>query len=158
MSDTIATAEQTQPAREADAAEIENQPTEVDWKAKSREWERRAKENKAAADELAAIRDSQKTEAEKAAERLAQAEQRVAEAEARAARRDTALEFRLTAEDAALLDAVSDPDAMRSLAARLASVADERKRLNPVPSEGSNQQPADNPKRDFARQLFGRDD
>ena len=158
MSDSTATNEQKQPAREADAEQTENQPAEVDWKAKSREWERRAKENKAAADELAAIRDSQKTEAERAAERLAQAEQRAADAEARAVRRDTALEFHLTADDAALLDAVSDPDAMRSFAARLAAGAAEKSRRNPVPTEGNNHQPATEPMRDFARQLFGRED
>ena len=157
MSDSTANDEQTQPAREADAEQTENQPTEVDWKAKSREWERRAKENKAAAEELAAIRDSQKTEAERAAERLAEAEQRAAAAESRAIRRETALEFHLSADDAALLDAVSDPDAMRSLAKRLARQAQAdaaTQRRQPHPAQRTPTSEADD-KDAIARSFFG---
>jgi len=107
----------------------ENEPTveETDWKAKfedaqkhSRTWEQRAKDNKAAADKLAAFEESQKTAEQKAADRLAEAERLTAEANAKLVRRDVALEHKLTATDAALLDTITDEAAMRSLAARLA--------------------------------------
>ena len=110
------------------------QPTEpveparagTDWKAEARKWEQRAKENSAAAKRLAEIEEAQKSEAEKTAERLAKAERAAAEAEARALRRDIALEHKLSKDDAALLDAVTDEDAMRRLAERLAQQAAEQ--------------------------------
>ncbi len=101
---------------------------EVDWKTEARKWEKRAKENAEAAKRLAEIEEAQKSEAEKVAERLAKAERAAAEAEARALRREIALEHKLSKDDAALLDAVSDEDAMRRLAARLAEQAAERDR------------------------------
>ena len=111
---------------------------EIDWKAKAREWESRAKANKTAADELASIRESQKSEAEKVAERLATAEQKVAHAEARALRRDVALDFKLSKDDADLLDTMTDEAAMRALAGRLAQVDTDRKKTgNHVPREGN---------------------
>ncbi|MFF4779417.1 hypothetical protein ACFY05_42040 [Microtetraspora fusca] len=93
---------------------------EIDWKAKAREWEKRAKENKTAADKLAEIEEANKTEAQKLTERATKAEERATEAEARALRREVALEHRLGKDDAALLDAITDEDAMRRLAERLA--------------------------------------
>lgn len=75
--------------------------------------------------------DANKTEAEKAAERLAAAEREAAEAKAAILRRDIALEHSLSKDDAALLDNVTDEDAMRSLAARLAALQVEDK--NPRP-------------------------
>lgn len=99
---------------------------DVDWKAEARKWEKRAKANAAAAKRLAEIEEAQKSEAERVAERLAKAERAAAEAEARALRREIALENNLSKDDAALLDAVSDEDAMRRLAERLASQAAER--------------------------------
>lgn len=98
----------------------------TDWKAEARKWEQRAKENSAAAKRLAEIEEAQKSEAEKVAERLAKAEQAAAEAEARALRREIALEHKLSKDDAALLDAVTDEDAMRRLAERLAQQAAEQ--------------------------------
>lgn len=99
-----------------------------------------AKANAEAARRLAEIEEAQKVEAEKVAERLAKAERAVAEAEARALRRETALEYRLSAEDALLLDAVVDEEAMRALAKRLAQgKADTAARDGAyVPSEGRN--------------------
>jgi len=70
--------------------------------------------------------DRDKTEAQKLAERAEAAEKAAAEAEARALRRDIALEHELSRDDAALLDAVTDEDAMRRLAGRLAQQATER--------------------------------
>jgi hypothetical protein len=104
--------------------------SEIDWKAKfeesqkhSRTWEQRAKDNKTAAEKLAALEESQKTAEQKTAERLAEAERVATEAQAKVLRRDVALDHKLTAEDATLLDTITDEDAMRTLAARLAAPA-----------------------------------
>lgn len=71
--------------------------------------------------------------------RAEKAEQAAAAAEARALRRQIALEHRLSAEDAALLDAVGDEEAMRALAKRLAQgKADAARDGAYVPSEGRN--------------------
>ncbi|MEV0267714.1 hypothetical protein AB0H43_02980 [Hamadaea sp. NPDC050747] len=112
---------QGDPATATPPAAPPSDPT--DWKAEARKWEARAKANNAAADELTAIKDAQKTEAEKVAERLAAAEKTAAEATARVLRLNVALENKLTKEDAALLDAITDETAMRALAARLAQQA-----------------------------------
>src|SRR5690606_16660079 len=102
-------------------------------------------ELKAKAAKLDEIEEANKSEAEKVAERLAKAERAAAEAEARALRREIALEHKLSKDDAALLDAVSDEDAMRRLAARLAEQAAERDRHISnhgayVPAEGKTPQ------------------
>ncbi|WP_289009959.1 hypothetical protein [uncultured Thermomonospora sp.] len=73
--------------------------------------------------------------------RAEKAEQRAAAAEARALRRQIALEHRLSAEDAALLDAVVDEEAIRALAERLAQGKADAGRARDgayVPSEGRN--------------------
>lgn len=88
--------------------------------AESRKWEARAKENKAAADRLAELEEASKSAEQRAAERLAAAEKAAAEAEAKVLRRDIALEHKLTSEDAALLDTITDETTLRALAARLA--------------------------------------
>ena len=120
----------------------------TDWKAEARKWEQRAKDNAKRAEEAT------KTEAEKVAERLAEVEKRAAEAEARATRRDIALEHKLSWEDAALLDDLTDEAAMKKLAARLASESD--KKRNHVPREGNNPETASDDRRDFVRRLTGR--
>lgn len=94
---------------------------ETDWKAESRKWEQRAKENSKAAERLAEIENASKTEAQRAADAQKAAEERAVAAEARATRREIALEFKLDAKDARLLDSLTDEDAMRSLAERLAT-------------------------------------
>lgn len=81
-------------------------------------------ELKTAKVELDKIRESQKSESEKVAERLAAAEKAATEAEAKVLRRDIAIEHKLSADDAALLDTITDEEAMRALAARLATAAD----------------------------------
>jgi uncharacterized protein (DUF885 family) len=162
MSDT--TASPDLPMHEGQPSTETNPPSapaqEIDWKAKAREWESRAKANKTAADELAAIKESQKSEADKVAERLAAAEQKAVAAEARALRREIALESKLSPADAALLDAITDEDAMRALAARLAGqVEDGKKNGNVVPREGTTTTTsADDPMREFARGLFAKTD
>ena len=136
----------------------EEQPKpEIDWKAKAREWEKRAKENKSAQDELQKVRDASKTAEQKAAEREAAAEQRAAEAEARATRREVAIEYSLPKEDAELLDALTDEDAMRRFAERLSVKREDRLRnSNHVPNEGSNPRPEPDERRAFADFLTGR--
>src|SRR5690606_38338309 len=124
MSDVTDGATQAPQADQQSTAELAR--AEVDWKTEARKWVRRAKENAEAARRLAEIDEAQKSEAEKFAEQLAKAEAAAREAEARALRREIALEHGLSKEDAALLDAVTDEDAMRRLAARLAKQAAEQ--------------------------------
>ena len=131
-------------------------PTEtVDfWKQKAREQEKRAKENADAAKRLAEIEEAQKSESEKAAEKAAKAEQRAADAEAKALRREIALDHKLSKDDAELLDALTDEDAMRRLAERLAVASeDKRKNGNRNPREGQTSSSTSDPKRDFLRGL-----
>lgn len=110
---------------------------ETDWKAEARKWESRAKENKSAAERLAEIEEQQKTAEQKAAERLAAAEKAASEAEAKVLRRDIAIEHKLSAEDAALLDTITDETALRSLAARLAAAGEPGARTpRPDPNQG----------------------
>lgn len=94
-----------------------------------------AKANAEAAKRLAEYEDAQKSAEERAAAREAAAEKRIAEAEARAARRDIAIEHRLSPEDAALLDNLTDEDAMQALAARLAANGAPRS-PRPDPNQG----------------------
>ena len=107
----------------------------TDWKAEARKWEQRAKENKAAADAAS------KTAEQTVADRLAAVEKRAAEAEARVLRREIALEHKLTKDDAALLDTITDENAMKALAQRLASAAGSDTKHNIVPREGNNTRP-----------------
>ena len=132
------------------------QKPEVDWKAKSREWERKAKMNAEAAKRLAEIEEANKSEAQKAADRVAKAEQTAQQAEARALRREVALEHKLSKDDAALLDSITDEDAMRRLAERLGE-RDHKKHGNHVPREGTNtnSNAAASDERQFVRDLFG---
>lgn len=132
----------------------------TDWKSEARKWESRAKQNADAAKKLAELEDAHKSADEKAAERQAAAEKRAAEAEARALRREVALEHSLNREDAALLDAISDEQAMNALAKRLAAAQVESKRksnTNYVPGEGNNQTPPADETRAFVRRLTGRE-
>lgn len=152
------TAEAAATESEASTEQAEQpKPTEtVDfWKQKAREQEKRAKENADAAKRLAEIEESQKSEADKAAERMAQAERRATEAEAKALRREVALEHKLSKDDADLLDALTDEDAMRRFAERLATASeDQRKRNNTSPREGTTPKAGDDSMREFTRNLF----
>ena len=150
MSDSTPTpadvAPSTEPAQAQENTTESPKVEEIDWKAKAREWERRAKENKTAADELAAIREASKSAEEKAAERLAAAEKAAAEAEAKALRREIALEHRLGKDDAALLDSLTDEDAIRSLAARLAPSDEPSGPRQPKPDANQGRSGAAGPK------------
>ncbi|MEV4670979.1 hypothetical protein AB0K34_04930 [Actinomadura sp. NPDC049382] len=156
----------TAPAEPAQSTEPqegqEGEPTTFDaeYVAKLRKenakYRTEAKANASAAKRLAEIEDASKSEAQKAAERLTKAEQRAAEAEAKVLRREVALEHKLGKDDAALLDSLTDEDAMRALAARLGAAAG--KKSNYVPREGSNPSAGKNgasDEREFARSLFG---
>lgn len=144
MSETTAETTAT-PATETEAAKGVEQQTETVTLPDDHplvktlaEQKRAIRDLKARAAKLDEIEEAQRTDAEKAADRLAKAEQRAAEAEARVLRREVALEHRLSAEDAELLDALTDEDAMRRLASRLAAAnEDKRKQGNHVPSEGA---------------------
>lgn len=137
MSDTTNSPPTPADVAPKDPAQVsEPEPTkadETDWKAEARKWEQRAKENKAAAEAAS------KSEAERSADRLAAIEKRAAEAEARVMRREVALEHKLSKDDAALLDTVTDETAMRALAERLAEAGSGKH--NFVPREGSNDRP-----------------
>lgn len=120
------------------------------------EQKKAIKDLKAKAARLDEIEESQKSEAEKTADRLAKAEKRAADAEARVLRREIALEHELDKDDAALLDALTDEDAMRKFAERLAAAkTDKKKQGNYVPSEGTSSRPQADPKRTFLRELTG---
>lgn len=86
------------------------------------------------------IDEASKTEAQKAAEKLAAAEKAAADAEARVLRRDLALEHKLSKDDAALLDTITDEASMKALAARLAPREDDGKPRppKPDPNQGRN--------------------
>lgn len=75
---------------------------------------------------LAEIEDANKSELERATEKASEAEKRAADAEARALRREVALDAGLSKDDAAFLDALTDEDAMRALAERLAKAAEQK--------------------------------
>jgi hypothetical protein len=144
------------PAESTDQAAPEaEKATEIDWKAKAREWEKRAKDNKSAADELAQIREANKSEAEKTAERLAAAEKDAADARREAMRLRVATRYGIGDEDADLFLTGSDEETLQKQAERLgARIADQQKRGNVVPREGTNSTSVDNDKRQFAQQLF----
>lgn len=144
---------ETGPTTSDEAPAQESQPAEIDWKAKAREWERRAKENRSAADELQKLREAQQTAEERAKAREAEAEKRAREAESRALRREIALENNLSREDAELLDDLTDEDAMRRLAARIARAAEPPSPRQPRPNlnqGGSGQAPPQTPADEFA--------
>lgn len=123
----------------------------------SRKWEKRAKDNKAAADRLAELEAERMTEAEKAEARIKAAEERAAELEAANDRKAVAIEHGLSAEDAALLDDLTDTDAMRRLAERLARQAQAEagpRRPKPHPAQQGGDSPM-NDKDAQARAFFG---
>jgi hypothetical protein len=108
---------------------------------------------------LDALEAEKKTEAEKAAERLAAIEERATKAERRAIRSEIATEFSLSVEDAKALEHVESEEGMREIAQRLADKATRtKKNNNVVPREGNTNKPAEEPMRDFARTMFGRND
>lgn len=116
------------------------------------------KDLKAKAAQFDQMDQANKSEAEKAADRIARAEKAAQDAEARATRREVALEHQLSADDAQLLDGITDQEAMRRLASRLSQQAQDRKKppTNYVPREGANTKSAGaGDEREAVRALFG---
>lgn len=101
---------------------------------------------KAKASRLDEIEEANKTAEQKAAERLATAEQAAAAAEAKVLRREIAIEHRLGKDDAALLDNITDEDAMRALAARLAPSDEPAGHRPPKPDANQGRSGAAGPK------------
>lgn len=123
----------------------------------SRKWEKRAKENKAAADRAAELERAHMSAEEQAEARVKEAEKRAADLEAANDRKDVAIEFGLSRDDAELLDHLTDPEAMRSLAVRLARKAQEDaapRRPQPNPAQHEGDSPI-NDKDAQARAFFG---
>ena len=129
-----------------EAATEEHQQPETDWKAEARKWEQRAKSNRDELDQLKAAA----TDANKATSELANLKQQMAELKAANDRKDVAIEFKLSAEDAALLSAVTDVEAMRTIADRLS-----KKPTGYVPNEGTQSPAPEDEARLFVRQLSG---
>lgn len=156
-----APADQEAPKPEAPARDAEPAEDTTDWKAEARKWESRAKEHSKAAARLAEIEDANKTEAQRATEAMQDAVERAAKAEARALRREVALDPRgdgsmpaLSSADAALLDGITDEDAMRSLAVRLATPAPQAPG-NTAPLEGATpKQPLSDDRHAFVQGLI----
>lgn len=131
--------EQTEPAVEQAATE---QPAQVD-PSKLPDDHPLVKTLAAQKDEIRALKDkasrldelenASKSEAEKQAEALAAAQKSLAEAEAKVVRRELALEHKLSKDDAALLDTITDEDALKALAGRLAKAAEPAGPRTPKP-------------------------
>ena len=129
-----------------EAVAEEQQHPETDWKAEARKWEQRAKSNRDELDQLKAAA----TDADKATSELANLKQQMAELKAANDRKDVAIEFKLSADDAALLSAVTDVEAMRTIADRLS-----KKPTGYVPNEGTQSPAPEDEARLFVRQLSG---
>ena len=129
-----------------EAVAEEHQQPETDWKAEARKWEQRAKSNRDELDQLKAAA----TDADKATSELANLKQQMAELKAANDRKDVAIEFKLSADDAALLSAVTDVEAMRTIADRLS-----KKPTGYVPNEGTQSPAPEDEARLFVRQLSG---
>lgn len=102
------------------------------------------------------LEQEQMTEAEKAAARLEAAEERAAALEAANDRKDIVIEFGLSKEDAEILDGITDIDAMKRIAARLATPEEPEKRTpkpHPAQMQGGDTPPEDDDA--IARQFFG---
>lgn len=136
-----------------DAQTDQSPKDDTDWVAEARKWEKRAKENKSAADELAELKRAQMSDAEKAATALSEAEERAQRAEAALARYEIAAEFGLSKEDVEALSSISDPDALRTVAQRLADRAPSGPRPNPAQGRrGGDPAPTNNAER-FAQAV-----
>lgn len=147
MSET--TEQQAPEAQVEDATDVateEHQQPETDWKAEARKWEQRAKSNRDELDQLKATA----TDAEQASSELASLKQQMTELKAANDRKDVAIEFKLSKEDAALLSAVTDVEAMRTIADRLS-----KKPTGYVPNEGTQSPAPEDEARMFVRRLAG---
>lgn len=102
------------------------------------------------------LEQEQMTEAEKAAARLEAAEDRARELEVANSKKDVVIEFGLSKEDAEILEGITDIDAMKRIAARLATATEPVKRSpkpHPAQMQGGDTPPEDDDA--IARQFFG---
>jgi len=114
-------------------------------------------ELKAKSERLAQFEQAQMTETERAEARVRAAEERAAALEAANARKDVAIQYGLSADDVALLEGVTDPEAMTRLAERLARQAREDagpRTPKPNPAQRVGDAPAED-KEAVARAFFG---
>lgn len=110
-----------------------------------------ARSAKDAVDELAKIRDAQKSDADRQADALKEAQATAAQARAETARFRIALEHHLTAEDATLLEGVTDEESMQRIAKRLAAVdAGKTRAPRPDPNQGGQAKGAPSTAEQFA--------
>lgn len=145
----------TEPTIESLAAQIE------DLKANSRKWEDRAKANKGKADQFDALQRESMTDAEKAEATLTEAQQRVTDAEQRATAAEAALarlqivhEFGLDADDTDALEGITDADALRKVAERLAA-GRSGSTPRPRPTQGQQRTAPQSKGEQFAAALEG---
>ena len=120
-------------------------------------YEAEKAENQAKSARLAEFEQAQMSEAEKAEARVKAAEDRAAQLEVANSRKDLAIEHRLSSEDAALLEGMTDVDAMRRVAERLARQAEEEagpRAPKPHPAQREGDSPAED-KDALARAFFG---
>ena len=155
--DTSTTESTEQQAEAQDAPRVYDEAYVANLRAEAAKYRTKARDNATAAEELSQLREAQMSETDKANARAQAAETRAAEAEARAVRADIAREHKLDAEDAALLDGMTDEGAMRALAARLARAADVPPPATGfvVDSSGRQSGASNNTNEDAGRMIFG---
>jgi|SRR5690625_556428 len=120
-------------------------------------YEAEKAENQAKTAKIAEFEQAQMTEAEKAEARVRAAEERAAELEADNTRKGVALQYGLSADDVALLEGVTDPEAMKRIAERLsvqAAEANAPRTPQPHPAQRAGDAPVDD-KDAVARAFFG---
>jgi len=113
--------------------------------------------NQAKSQRIAEFEQAQMTETERAEARVRAAEERAAALEAANVRKDVAIQYGLTADDVALLEGVTDPEALTRLAERLARQAREDagpRAPKPNPAQRVGDAPAEDPLA-TARAFFG---
>lgn len=137
------------------AADVQTEAAETDWKAQARKWEKRAKENASAADELQKLKEAQMSELERAQSRASKAEEELkvmkAKAEHDALKASIASELNVPAS----LIAGSDEASMREWAKSLAEYAKPQVGASvPRNSSFASADGKDDDKLKLARQVF----
>lgn len=115
------------------------------------------KKLKERAQRLDEIEQEQMSESEKSEARIRAAEERAAELESANARKDVAITYGLSPEDTELLDGVTDIDAMKRIAERLAKQAEKEagpRTPKPHPAQRDGDTPAESQDA-VARAFFG---
>ena len=132
----------------------------TDWKAMARKWEKLAKENSGAAKKLSEIEEANKSELEKALEAKKSAEDKLAQMETAAELAKTRARVSEKTGVPAEFIVGDDEESMTEYATKLSK----HYRPDPAPKKSgagrfaSNASDEDAAKREFARQLFGKDE